>query len=227
MAKRFRSLDITDTALGYTHNDANNHGQATLRRDLLVRSSLDAGRLDAAAVVNACQGMKVVEADFRSLKTIDLDLRPIRHWTTSAPAPTCSSAIARRLPRLAPPPSMGPDLLHRRRPPPRTTPSPPPDAGPQPPQRPRANAPPTTNPPTAAPPSSTNSPPSPATNYHASDATVEILATPTTLQRKEFEASSAHPCPTSSPSARTTSQPTPKPPAQQGVSAVTTDVTSD
>ena len=80
MAKHF-TLDITDTAFGYTRNNATITAEAALDGIYIVRTSLDTDRLDAAAVVDAYKGLKVVEADFRSLKTIDLDLRPIRHWT--------------------------------------------------------------------------------------------------------------------------------------------------
>ena len=80
MAKHF-SLDITDTALGYTRNSAAIAAEAALDGIYIVRTSLNTDRLDAAGVVDAYKGLKVVEADFRSLKTIDLDLRPIRHWT--------------------------------------------------------------------------------------------------------------------------------------------------
>lgn len=80
MAKHF-TLDISDTAFGYTRNSAAIAAEAALDGIYIVRTSLDAERLDAAGVVDAYKGLKVVEADFRSLKAIDLDLRPIRHWT--------------------------------------------------------------------------------------------------------------------------------------------------
>jgi hypothetical protein len=80
MAKHF-TLDISDTALGYTRNGPAIAAEAALDGIYIVRTSLNTDRLDAAAVVDAYKGLKVVEAEFRSLKTIDLDLRPIRHWT--------------------------------------------------------------------------------------------------------------------------------------------------
>ena len=81
MAKHF-TLDITDTALGYTRNDNAIAAEAALDGIYIVRTSLTTDRLDAPGVVDAYKGLKVVvEADFRSLKAIDLDLRPIRHWT--------------------------------------------------------------------------------------------------------------------------------------------------
>jgi hypothetical protein len=80
MAKHF-TLDITDTTFGYTRNSAAIAAEAALDGIYIVRTSVDAERLDAAAVVDAYKGLKVVEAGFRSLKAIDLDLRPIHHWT--------------------------------------------------------------------------------------------------------------------------------------------------
>ena len=80
MAKHF-TLTIADTTFGYTRNDTTIAAEAALDGIYIVRTSVDAQRLDTAAVVDAYKGLKVVEADFRSLKAIDLDLRPIRHWT--------------------------------------------------------------------------------------------------------------------------------------------------
>jgi hypothetical protein len=80
MAKHF-TLDINDTSFAYTRNTAAIDAEAALDGIYIVRTSVGADRLDAAGVVDAYKGLKVVEADFRSLKAIDLDLRPIRHWT--------------------------------------------------------------------------------------------------------------------------------------------------
>jgi len=80
MAKHF-TLYIGDTSFAYTRDTAAIDAEAALDGIYIVRTSVPADRLDAAAVVEAYKGLKVVEADFRSLKAIDLDLRPIRHWT--------------------------------------------------------------------------------------------------------------------------------------------------
>lgn len=80
MAKHF-ALDINDVSFAYRRNTATIEAEAVLDGIYIVRTSLDSGRLDAAGVVDAYKGLKVVEANFRSLKAIDLDLRPIRHWT--------------------------------------------------------------------------------------------------------------------------------------------------
>lgn len=80
MAKHF-SLVISDTSFSHTRKQAAIDAEAALDGIYIVRTSVDAERLDAPGVVDAYKGLKVVEADFRSLKAIDLDLRPIRHWT--------------------------------------------------------------------------------------------------------------------------------------------------
>lgn len=80
MAKHF-TLTITDTTFGYRRNDTAIAAEAALDGIYIVRTSVTTERLDAVAVVDAYKGLKVVEANFRSLKAIDLDLRPIRHWT--------------------------------------------------------------------------------------------------------------------------------------------------
>ena len=80
MAKHF-TLTISDTSFVYTRNDAAIAAEAALDGIYIVRTSVAAERLDAPGVVDAYKNLKVVEANFRSLKAIDLDLRPIRHWT--------------------------------------------------------------------------------------------------------------------------------------------------
>ena len=47
----------------------------------VLRTSLPTDRADAAQVVATYKSLARVERAFRSLKTIDLDLRPIRHYT--------------------------------------------------------------------------------------------------------------------------------------------------
>ncbi len=80
MGKHF-TLDIGDTSFVYIRNHTTITAEAALDGIYIVRTSVAADRLDGPGVVDAYKGLKVVEADFRSLKAIDLDLRPIRHWT--------------------------------------------------------------------------------------------------------------------------------------------------
>jgi hypothetical protein len=106
VAKHF-TLDITDTTFAYTRNTNAIATEAALDGIYVVRTSVGSERLDAAGVVDAYKSLKFVEADFRSLKAIDLDLRPTR-------TRPCVHLHARRLCRVAPAPGMGADLLHRR-----------------------------------------------------------------------------------------------------------------
>ena len=47
----------------------------------MIRTSVPAEQLDANEAVQAYKDLARVERAFRSLKTVDLDIRPIRHWT--------------------------------------------------------------------------------------------------------------------------------------------------
>lgn len=79
MAKHFE-VTITDTTLTYTRKKDQIAAEAALDGIYVVRTSVGAQTLDAGEVVEAYKGLKVVEADFRSLKAIDLDLRPVYHY---------------------------------------------------------------------------------------------------------------------------------------------------
>ena len=47
----------------------------------MIRTNLPAAQSDAAATVRAYKSLSGVEHAFRSLKTVDLELRPVFHWT--------------------------------------------------------------------------------------------------------------------------------------------------
>ncbi len=49
----------------------------------MVRTSLPAAHSDPPATVRAYKSLSGVEHAFRSLKTVDLELRPVFHWTAS------------------------------------------------------------------------------------------------------------------------------------------------
>ena len=80
MAKHFE-ITITDTTFTYTRRSTQIDTEAALDGIYIIRTSVDATRLDSAATVETYKSLSGVEAGFRSLKAIDLDLRPIRHWT--------------------------------------------------------------------------------------------------------------------------------------------------
>jgi hypothetical protein len=78
VAKHF-DLQITDTSFGYARRQAHIDAEAALDGIYVVRTSVAAAKLDTAGVVEAYKRLADIERDFRSLKTIDLELRPIHH----------------------------------------------------------------------------------------------------------------------------------------------------
>ena len=58
-------------------------GKAALDGLYIVRTSVPATELDAEQTVRAYKGLSVVERAFRSLKTVDLKVRPIYHYAAS------------------------------------------------------------------------------------------------------------------------------------------------
>jgi hypothetical protein len=78
MAKHF-DLQITNTTLAITRNQPRIDTEAALDGIYVIRTSVPADTLDPAAAVTAYKNLARVERDFRSLKTVDLQLRPIHH----------------------------------------------------------------------------------------------------------------------------------------------------
>jgi hypothetical protein len=78
VAKHF-DLQITDTTFSYARRADQIAAEAALDGIYVVRTSVAADYLDTPGVVEAYKRLAKVERDFRSLKTIDLELRPIHH----------------------------------------------------------------------------------------------------------------------------------------------------
>ena len=78
MAKHFE-LTITDTSFSFARNEASIQKEAALDGFYVLRTSVPAGALDTAAVVCAYKSLAHVERAFRSVKTVDLEVRPIHH----------------------------------------------------------------------------------------------------------------------------------------------------
>src|SRR6266540_3429650 len=72
-------LQISDTTFTYARRGDQIAAEAALDGIYVVRTSVAADRLDPPGVVEAYKQLAGVERDFRSLKTIDLELRPIWH----------------------------------------------------------------------------------------------------------------------------------------------------
>ena len=80
VAKHFQ-IDITDTAFSFRRNQAAIAAEAALDGIYVLRTNLPATQSDTAATVRAYKNLAQVERAFRSLKTVDLELRPVFHWT--------------------------------------------------------------------------------------------------------------------------------------------------
>jgi Transposase DDE domain len=80
MAKHF-TINITDGAFSFTQNQAAIAAEAALDGVYVVRTNLPERQYAAADAVRAYKSLAEVEQAFRSLKTVDLELRPVFHWT--------------------------------------------------------------------------------------------------------------------------------------------------
>jgi hypothetical protein len=70
---------ITDDSLTVTRRQAQIDEEAALDGIYVIRTPVPAAELDAPAVVTAYKNLSRVERDFRSIKSDDLDLRPVFH----------------------------------------------------------------------------------------------------------------------------------------------------
>ena len=78
MGKHF-DVAITDDSLTVTRRQAQIDEEAALDGIYVIRTPVPAADLDAPAVVSAYKNLSRVERDFRSIKSDDLDLRPVFH----------------------------------------------------------------------------------------------------------------------------------------------------
>ncbi|WP_454741270.1 IS1634 family transposase [Cupriavidus necator] len=82
MGKHFE-LNITDSSFTWERKAEQIQQEAALDGLYVVRTSLPATDLPAEAAVTAYKGLAVVERAFRSLKTVDLQVRPVFHWNAA------------------------------------------------------------------------------------------------------------------------------------------------
>ena len=80
MAKHYQ-LDITDSTFTFNRDQAAIDAEAALDGLYVIRTSVGPEQMSAGKVVATYKSLALVERDFLSLKSIDLDLRPIRHYT--------------------------------------------------------------------------------------------------------------------------------------------------
>jgi hypothetical protein len=80
MGKHF-ALTIGEDSLSWRRKVETIDHEAHLDGVYVVRTSLAAEVMDADDVVQSYKDLARVERSFRCLKTVDLEIRPIRHWT--------------------------------------------------------------------------------------------------------------------------------------------------
>jgi hypothetical protein len=73
-------LNIRDKGFDFHLDDDKVAAEAALDGLYVIRTSVPAARLPTDDVVRSYKMLSQVERAFRSLKTIDLEVRPIRHW---------------------------------------------------------------------------------------------------------------------------------------------------
>lgn len=78
MAKHF-VLDIEEHSLNFRVDDENVAAEAALDGIYVLRTSLAKERLSTEDIVHSYKSLSQVERAFRSMKTMDLEIRPIRH----------------------------------------------------------------------------------------------------------------------------------------------------
>ena len=79
MAKHF-DLQITDTSFAFARKTAQIAAEAALDGLYAVRTSLPETALDDAATVKSYKSLSLVERAIRSIKTVNLQVRPVYHW---------------------------------------------------------------------------------------------------------------------------------------------------
>jgi transposase len=82
MAKHFE-LDIRDDHLTWQRRTDRIAEEARLDGIYVIRTSVPAEHLDTAETVQAYKDLSRVERAFRCMKSDDLEIRPIRHWTAA------------------------------------------------------------------------------------------------------------------------------------------------
>jgi hypothetical protein len=82
MEKHF-TLSVTNDIFTYQRDEEKIAAEEKLDGIYVIRTSLAPNKLDTSSVIESYKNLAAVERDFRSIKTDDLDLRPIRHYRTN------------------------------------------------------------------------------------------------------------------------------------------------
>lgn len=72
---------ITDNTFTYRRDEDKITAEAALDGIYVIRTGLDDEKLDQIGVIRAYKNLAHIERDFRSIKSDDLALRPVRHYT--------------------------------------------------------------------------------------------------------------------------------------------------
>jgi transposase len=78
VAKHFK-LEIADKAFTWRIDEEKVAAEAALDGIYVIRTSLKNAEMDSASAVRSYKSLSAVERAFRSMKSMDLDVRPIRH----------------------------------------------------------------------------------------------------------------------------------------------------
>jgi len=78
MQKHF-IVAITDRSVTVTRDEASIATEAALDGIYVLRTTIGADELDTSGVISAYKDLAGVERDFRSMKAIDIDIRPVHH----------------------------------------------------------------------------------------------------------------------------------------------------
>lgn len=82
MAKHFE-LTITETRFAYARKTEQIEAEAALDGFYVIRTNVPDTQLSDTQAVSSYKGLAQVERAFRSMKTVDLHVRPIFHWNES------------------------------------------------------------------------------------------------------------------------------------------------
>jgi hypothetical protein len=73
-------LDISEESFSYRRDEEKIAAEAALDGLYVVRTSVSEQQMSAESAVRAYKDLSKVERAFRSLKTVDMKIRPIYHW---------------------------------------------------------------------------------------------------------------------------------------------------
>ena len=116
MAKHFEWSIDEKGGLTYRRNASSIAAEAALDGLYVVRTSVPEATLDAPGTVRAYKRLSTVERAFRSLKTVDLKVRPVFHRSARASPRPRSAVHAGLLRGMAHAPAAQPDAVRRRGP---------------------------------------------------------------------------------------------------------------